>query len=75
MDFLIHWPLGPVVATVQCQGLPYIMRVSNKLLETAHIILLISHINVGLDLAFFYEDSIDIVLKIPVCSTRMLFNE
>ena len=21
MDFLIHWPLGPVVATVQCQGL------------------------------------------------------
>ena len=22
MDFLIHWPPGPVVATVQCQGLP-----------------------------------------------------
>ena len=21
MDFLIHWPPGPVVATVQCQGL------------------------------------------------------
>ena len=23
MDFLIHWPPGPVVATVQCQGLWY----------------------------------------------------
>ena len=22
MDFLIHWPPGPVVATVECQGLP-----------------------------------------------------
>ena len=21
VDFLIHWPPGPVVATVQCQGL------------------------------------------------------
>ena len=21
MDFLIHWPPGPVVAAVQCQGL------------------------------------------------------
>ena len=21
MDFLIHWPPGPVVTTVQCQGL------------------------------------------------------
>ena len=21
LDFLIHWPPGPVVATVQCQGL------------------------------------------------------
>ena len=21
MDFLIHWPPGPVVATVQCQGM------------------------------------------------------
>ena len=23
MDFLIHWPPGPVVATVQCQGLTF----------------------------------------------------
>ena len=23
MDFLIHWPPGPVLATVQCQGLQY----------------------------------------------------
>ena len=23
MDFLIHWPPGPVVATVQCKGLPF----------------------------------------------------
>ena len=26
MDFLIHWPPGPVVATVQCQGLIRIIK-------------------------------------------------
>ena len=26
MDFLIHWPPGPVVATVQCQGLNCLHR-------------------------------------------------
>ena len=26
VDFLIHWPPGPVVATVQCQGLQYDTR-------------------------------------------------
>ena len=26
MDFLIHWPPGPVVATVQCQGLAMIVN-------------------------------------------------
>ena len=26
VDFLIHWPPGPVVATVQCQGLSCIIR-------------------------------------------------
>ena len=29
MDFLIHWPPGPVVATVQCQGLCYVRGHSN----------------------------------------------
>ena len=35
MDFLIHWPPGPVVATVQCQGLSCrrtIMKTCPKLL-------------------------------------------
>ena len=27
VDFLIHWPPGPVVATVQCQGLTAIPEV------------------------------------------------
>ena len=26
MDSLIHWPPGPVVATVQCQGLGWVSR-------------------------------------------------
>ena len=27
MDFLIHWPPGPVVATVQCQGLNMLVNI------------------------------------------------
>ena len=30
MDFLIHWPPGPVVATVQCQGLNYLSGYFNN---------------------------------------------
>ena len=39
MDFLIHWPPGPVVATVQCQdrstvGSKNPSRISTKMCET-----------------------------------------
>ena len=30
MDFLIHWPPGPVVATVQCQGLLIRIKIIHK---------------------------------------------
>ena len=37
VDFLIHWPPGPVVATVQCQGLIHILM--SRRLGTASLYL------------------------------------
>ena len=36
VDFLIHWPPGPVVATVQCQGLRDVHK--RCLLEEARLV-------------------------------------
>ena len=37
MDFLIHWPPGPVVATVQCQGLEVVGEVDEILISSDRV--------------------------------------